>query len=626
MPAIPSTKKDIPVTEAKARVIQLIADGYQIVPAMNAVGRKEATYLDWRKTDSEFRAQVDAIRDTRQKLKETGKPPVPDFDVFCERYLRQPLYPHQLRMWDVIEGREPRDMHDSMTYEPGYSNRVLINVPPDHAKSTTFTVNYSVWRIAKDPDVRIAIMCASQRLARQFLYEIKQKLTSPLYREMQQLFGPEGGWKDPDNSWSADAIYVKGKNTSDGILKDPTVEAHGWGATIYGARLDLIFMDDVVVTKNAGEHEKQMVVLDREVESRLPPEDEGGGKLVILGTRVAPIDLYRQLQEVLDADDERVWTYFRQPAVLDYGNGDSRTWVVLWPERWSGKSLAKRKRGDAQWNLIYQQLNVSDNMTFNARAVAASINHRRFPGVLKPTAMGHRPEGMSGLYVIGGLDPATVNYTSMIVWGVNPTTGKRYVLDGFNMKACPPQTLRETVMRFTDTYHIHEWVIERNAFQRFLTQDPELTRFLRSRGCKLTEHYTTDNKYDSDFGIATMGPLFDSCGHPDPQALNGPWVPTPETALIELPSARQNSWVAELIQQLTTWEPQGMSQKAKTDLVMAMWFCEIAAKRILDRGQNKLQYRDNPFTNRAAVKARKVINLADVRRRLLDESLGVASG
>lgn len=621
--ANPSTKKDISVKDAKARVLDLIAEGMQIVPAMNAVGRKEATYLDWRKNDSDFRAKVDAIRATRDEVKKTGRPTVPDFDVFCERYLRQPLFPHQLRMWDVIEGREPRDMHDSMTYEPGYSNRVLINVPPDHAKSTTFTVNYSVYRIAKNPDVRIAILCASQRLAKQFLYEIKQKLTSPLYREMQQLFAPDGGWKDPDNSWSADAIYVKGKNTSDGILKDPTVEAHGWGATIYGARLDLIFMDDVIVTKNAGEHEKQMVVLDREVESRLPPEDEGGGKLIILGTRVAPVDLYRQLQEVLDADDDRVWTYFRQPAVLDYGNGDSRTWTVLWPERWSGKSLAKRKRGDAQWNLIYQQLNVSDNMTFNARAVAASINQRRFPGSLKSSAMGHRPEGMSGLYVIGGLDPASVNYTSMIVMAVDPATQKRYILDGFNKKGTLPHEMRERIKYFTDTYHINEWVIETNAFQKSITQDVELVQFLRSRGCKLTPNYTSDNKRDPDFGIATMGPLFDSAGHPDPQALNGPWVPTPATALIELPSSRQNSWVAELVQQLTTWEPQGMSQKAKTDLVMALWFCEIAAKKILDRGQHKIRYRDNPFTNRAAVKARKVVNLADVRRQLLEESLGV---
>jgi hypothetical protein len=83
--------------------------------------------------------------------------------------------------------------------------------------------------------------------------------------------------------------------------------------------------------------------------------------------------------------------------------------------------------------------------------------------------------------------------------------------------------MRDTVKRLTEMYGIHEWVIERNAFQRFLTQDEELKSFLRSHGCKLTEHYTNENKYDSDFGIATMAPLFLSCGEPASNGGGGKW-------------------------------------------------------------------------------------------------------
>jgi hypothetical protein len=54
---------------------------------------------------------------------------------------------------------------------------------------------------------------------------------------------------------------------------------------------------------------------------------------------------------------------------------------------------------------------------------------------------------------------------------------------------------------------------------------------------------------------------------------------TPETALIELPAPVQNAWVAEFINQLVVWQPSGMKQNQKTDLVMAGWFCEIACKR-----------------------------------------------
>ena len=83
---------------------------------------------------------------------------MPDFETFCRDWLKQPLFPHQLRMLDVIEGRAPRDLHPSMDYLPGYSNRVVINVPPDHAKSTTFCVNYVVHQIHKNPDIRVAII------------------------------------------------------------------------------------------------------------------------------------------------------------------------------------------------------------------------------------------------------------------------------------------------------------------------------------------------------------------------------------------------------------------------------------------------------------------------------------
>ena len=144
-------------------------------------------------------------------------------------------------------------------------------------------------------------------MASRFLGEIKFKLTSPQYREMHMRFAPEGGWKDPDNSWTQTAIYVKGK----GGDKDPTVQALGLKGQIYGARSDVIILDDIVTSKNAGEIGTQMILLDREIESRLPSEQEGGGLLLALGTRVAPQDIYRHLIDVVGYDDERVWTYFR---------------------------------------------------------------------------------------------------------------------------------------------------------------------------------------------------------------------------------------------------------------------------------------------------------------------------
>lgn len=82
-----------------------------------------------------------------------------------------------------------------------------------------------------------------------------------------------------------------------------------------------------------------------------------------------------------------------------------------------------------------------------------------------------------------------------------------------------------------------------------------------------------------------MAPLFDSCGVPDEHNPSGKWKRTPDSALIELPNPRQNTWVNDLVQQLTIWQPSDMKRDDKTDLVMALWFTHISFDRQLQRGR-----------------------------------------
>jgi len=615
--ARPGTKKAIGAKEAKARVVDRIQEGLKVAEAMATVQRKPETYKSWMQDDAAFRDTINSIREAQSETRHTGRPAVPGFEEFCRDFIHQPLFLHQLQMFDVIEGRPPRDIHPSMDYLPGYPNRVIINVPPEHGKSTTFAVNYSLWRIHKDPNIRIVIMSQGKDLARRFMGEIKFKLTSQQYLPMHMRFAPEGGWKDKLAQWTNDAIYVKGKGTGtrEGEIAHPTVQALGLGGQIYGTRSDLIFMDDTITTKNCREIPRQMILLDREIESRLPSEQEGGGQLILLGTRVAPIDLYRTLMEVTDGDDERVWTYFRMPAVLDYGDGKPGTWTTLWPWKWNGPSLSKRKRGTS-WALIYQQLNIDDEMTFTAEAVDASVNGLRFPGLMTKIGQGHREGGMDGLYVVAGLDPAATGFSAIVVQALDRATEKRYVLDGWNHRDATASDIINKVKYFTELYGLHEWVIETNALQRFIGQLPELVDFLRARGCKLTKHYTTaKTKFDSDWGISSLGPLFDTCGVPDPSNPSGRWKRTPTKALVELPSPRQNAWVQDLIQQLTTWKPEGMTQKGeKTDLVMAYWFGSLAFSRILNRKKATQTHMSSPFMSVGAKGRQQVIDLVAMRR------------
>lgn len=650
MPARPSGQKAIPAAEAKERVLGMLAAGAKVAQAVAAVGRAEETYRDWMKSDSAFHSAVGEIRESRKSLAKSEKPPVPDFDVFCRDYLKEPLFPHTTNAWDVLEGRPPRFMDPAMTYEPGEQSRLIMNFPPSHAKTTTFSINYVVWRIHKNPGISILLVSKSQGFAKKILGAIKARLTDKAYRDMHIRFAPDGGWRDADASWNATQIYVQGKYEGE-TEKEPTVEVSGIGGQIYGGRFDIIILDDVVDNENAHRFEDQvdwaMTILD----SRLPPD---GGLMMVLGTRLAPSDLYAALREKRDDDEQQFFTYFSQPAVLEYTE-KKENWRTLWPyqlgveggpdselrcmscyrleddcscaarnvvwlkPRWTGVRLAKKRfpLGERRWSLVWQQMQIPADATFNQRTVTTSINRSRQSGVMRPGVMGHRSTGMQGLYVVLGVDPATVGFTAMVVMGIDRISGKRWVLDGFNNAGTTPRMMRDKIKWFVDTYGVNEAVIERNAFQKFLTDDPDLVQFLQSRGCKRTPHYTTKDKVDPDFGVMSMAPLFESTGEPPKNGGGGMWKKVAQGDLIELPDERQSSWCTQLVSQLIAWEPQGMAQAQKTDLVMALWFCEIAAKRILNKSRKIPTHLDNPYVSAGRRKQRAVVNLADYRAELL---------
>ena len=79
----------------------------------------------------------------------------------------------------------------------------------------------------------------------------------------------------------------------------------------------------------------------------------------------------------------------------------------LWP-KWDGVRLAKkRKRMQPRtWSLVYQQQQVADDSVFQPEAIAGVINGNRLTGVMPRGMVNCRENGMDGLVVVAGLDPA----------------------------------------------------------------------------------------------------------------------------------------------------------------------------------------------------------------------------
>lgn len=589
--------------------------GLNINQALEAVDRKRSSYEVWRRNDPEFVAQVERIKTIRSTVPVERE--AISFPEFSERYLDAKVFPHMMNVVDLIEGRDPGWVHPSMVFEKGERDLVMVNMPPEHAKTTSITINYVVYRICMDPNIRVILVSKTAEMAKKMLYAIKTRLTHPKYDAMIAAYAPMNGFDSDSEAWNQTMIYVS-DSARDSGEKDPTVQALGIRGHIYGARADLIVMDDCVDLTNAHEYEKQIDWLQSEVISRV----SASGSMLVVGTRLASKDLYSELRDPQRyPDGESPWSYLSMPAVLDFAD-DPKDWTTLWPRsnqpepgvrgedaeagpdglypKWDGPRLSKKRRrvSPRAWAMVYQQQQVSDDAVFNVDAVKAAINGNRMAGPIPRGMVGNRTDGMDGLIIVAGLDPATSGHTAAVVIGLDPRTNKRYVLDVYNKAGITPDAMREMIRSWTERYKITEWRIERNGFQGFLVHDREINDFAASHGTIIRPHFTGSNKHDADFGVASMTTLFN--GWKDKQQL------------IELPSTHGQETCKSLVEQLVTWSPDAPKAQ-KTDIVMALWFAELACRdRIIMNSSYMRSHVKNTFLTPWDRRQQTTVNLVDM--------------
>lgn len=625
---------------AKQKVLEQISLGKTVQAALDMVGRKSyKTYELWRKEDPDWRDRVDIARATvktsggdREERRQTAR--AMGFEAFREKYLGVETAPHQQQWIDVIEGREPRNLHESQTWQPSNPRRVVVNCPPNHGKSVTISMDYVAYRICCNPNVRIKIISRTQELAKQFLYGVKHRLSNHNYKDLQMDFAPEGGFGPAADSWTTDQIYLGGdRDTSE---KDPTVQALGVGGQIYGSRANLIICDDIADLAHAGDWPKMLQWLKQEVSSRPGPS----GMILVIGTRVAPTDVY---SELLNPDNYQrgntPWSYLSQPAILREA-GEPEEWETLWPKshmswwndedgacgcgdpacrdgyphedgerpwfpRWDGRHISQlMETYDARsWALIFQQSAIQEDATFPAYAVNYTINGARRAGT-----MNSRYEGdISGLYYIGGLDPATTGQAGAIVYAVDRKTGKRYVVDARVLKGPSPRTLKNLMKEWSTTYPIKLWSVDKTGLNTYFVQDDELRQWLTSHGIILYPHYISGNKWDPTYGIGSLAPLFGSWKMSDqkPELVSEP--------LVSLPRA-DSAGMKALVQQLQVWSPEADPKKTPQDMVMALWFAEVQARKIVKKSTANSHYQRSSYISRSDQQRRGVINLSEYRR------------
>lgn len=604
------TSKAAELIRVKAKMVELYKLGHSAADASRMAGKSYETWKYYLRTDAKFRDEVDLIKAMRAGAKASGDQNDIGFEEFCERYLGMKCFWHQLQWIDLIEGREPRDLHWSQSYKKGDPDTIIINTPPGHAKSSTITMNYVTYKIVTNPNFRVVIISKTETMAKKFLQGIKRRLTAPQFRDLIATYAPADGFQNSAEVWSSTMIYF---SHGDSAEKDPNIQVLGIGQQIYGARADLIILDDVEDLGNAHQYATHLDYVMQDVITRDAP-------LLVVGTRVAPVDLYSELLNPANYDgDESDWTHLTQPAILEVAE-DPKDWVTLWPysniphaihpgtpnaeglwPKWDGERLSKlrKKISPRKWALIYQQEPVSEESIFTITAVNGVQSHRN-RGRLRP-GDGGAPDSLSNFTYVAGLDPATkAGFTAAIALAVDRDTGKRYLMDAFNAQVSPTG-LRQMIFDWTERLGIREWRVEKNGFQSFLTQDREITQYLGARGVLLREHQTgAKNKWDSDWGVSSLEMLFRG------------WQDG--TALLDLPQLNQNEAIRTFKEQLVTWYPDHPKDQ-KTDMVMAFWFAELAARDATkDLGRKVTNFMDNAFLSQNDRDNRRVIDIDEYLR------------
>ena len=589
--------KPMTMEQAKEAFLTAIQSGSSVGEACASVGRSRKSYENWRAADKDFASKVDAARERRDKAIDAGRDPELyelDFAQWRKRFLGRETYPHMQNLIDVLEGRDPGWLHPSMTWEPASRDRIVMNIPVYHAKSQTVTVDWVTYKLCKNPNLQILIVSKKQEQAKKFLYQIKQRLTSNLYIELQMAYaGPEGFKGDV---WSSNMIYLKGRDSDE---KDPNVEAVGLGGQIYGSRADIIILDDCIVGSNAAQFENQITWIESEVENRV-----FDGVIAFVGTRLAPQDLYSEIiRGERYMSGKSPWTYLAMPMVLEFAE-DPKDWVTLWPKShlpmdrtddtpagedgmypaWDGPRAAhtRSSKPPRTFELVYQQRGVTEDMPFHPTCVWGSVDKRRSPGVLRPGEAGGRRAGMEGLHVVLSIDPAGTGEAFLLVYAFDRQTRDRWVLQAWMGNHTKISWYRELIKQIVPEYGVTDVVVERQGYSSWLYEDEEIVDFCRQRGVRISPHYTgAGNKVDPDFGIQTLSPLF---GGLKRRNMNGEAV-GPEDHdgenIIHLPNPDKSPGVRALVDQLLTWVPSKSGAKLRQDGPMALWFAETRVRALL---------------------------------------------
>lgn len=172
--------------------------------------------------------------------------------------------------------------------EAGVIDRLLIVVPPGHAKSTVTSLAFPTWYIGRHPSHTLSGATTTARLGEMFTDAIAELIErDDRYRAVFPKVRP-----DRKRGWSREGLFVT--RPFEPGQKDASLAFVGAGGPMIGRRADGMLLDDTVdepTARSATRLGARREWIQQTVRSRLKP----GGWLVAVGTVWAEDDVIGML-------------------------------------------------------------------------------------------------------------------------------------------------------------------------------------------------------------------------------------------------------------------------------------------------------------------------------------------
>ena len=207
------------------------------------------------------------------------------------------------------------------------------------------------------------------------------------------------------------------------------------------------------------------------------------------------------------------------------------------------------------------------------------------------------------MHTILSIDPAGTGEAFVLVEAIERSTKKRWILNAWMGTNTTPAWYRALIEEVVPQYGVNAVVIESNAYSSWLIHDEILMDYCRNRGIPISGHYTSRNKADPDFGVASMAGLFGSLRrHTD----GGREVHNDDN-LIMLPDPDYSAGIKALIDQLIAWQPGKQGRQLRQDGPMALWFAELKARPLVTTTDRRPDFLPNTYLSRGDREARRVV-------------------